>query len=162
MAFFAYLFPFYLLVQLDFGEMRMLTLPRRRIIKRRSDFQRVYRSGRSYANRYFVLYVFPAETVRGRVGFAAGKKLGCAVTRNRVKRLLRETYRLNQDRVREDAALLLVGRKPIVDIKCQAVEQAFLQLGQQAGIFKGSKRDLHVFHGVRPKHGKSTARQKRS
>ena len=43
-----------------------------------------------------------------------------------------------------------------------AEEQAFLQLGQQAGIFKGSKKDLHVFHGVRPKHGKSTARQKRS
>ena len=86
--------------------MRMLTLPRRRIIKRRSDFQRVYRSGRSFANRYFVLYVFPSDGVRGRVGFAAGKKLGCAVTRNRVKRLLRETYRLNQDRVREDAALL--------------------------------------------------------
>lgn len=66
--------------------MRMLTLPRRRIIKRRSDFQRVYRSGRSFANRYFVLYVFPSDGVRGRVGFAAGKKLGCAVTRNRVKR----------------------------------------------------------------------------
>ena len=63
--------------------MRMLTLPRRRIIKRRSDFQRVYRSGRSFANRYFVLYVFPSDGVRGRVGFAAGKKLGCAVTRNR-------------------------------------------------------------------------------
>ena len=53
----------------------MLTLPRRRIIKRRSDFQRVYRSGRSFANRYFVLYVFPSDGVRGRVGFAAGKKL---------------------------------------------------------------------------------------
>lgn len=148
--------------------MRMLTLPRRRIIKRRSDFQRVYRSGRSFANRYFVLYVFPSDGVRGRVGFAAGKKLGCAVTRNRVKRLLRETYRLNQDRVREDAALLLVGRKPIVDVKCPVVERAFLQLGQQAGIFKGSKKDLRAFHGPRyaaprkASSGKSTVRQKRS
>ena len=65
----------------------MLTLPRRRMIKQHSDFQRVYRAGRSFANRYFVLYVFPSDAVRGRVGFAAGKKLGCAVTRNRVKRL---------------------------------------------------------------------------
>ena len=89
--------------------MRMLTLPRRRIIKRRSDFQRVYRSGRSYANRYFVLYVFPAETVRGRVGFAAGKKLGCAVTRNRVKRLLRAASRLASSRARRRTFASFMG-----------------------------------------------------
>ena len=63
---------------------------------------------------------------------------------------------------------MLVGRKPIVDVKCPVVERAFLQLGQQAGIFKGSKKDLRAFHG--PRHaaprkassGKSTVRQKRS
>ncbi|RHM54591.1 ribonuclease P protein component [Mitsuokella sp. AF33-22] len=113
----------------------MLTLPRKRIIKRRSDFQRVYRVGRSYANRYFVLYVFPAANVRGRVGFAAGKKLGCAVVRNRVKRLLRESYRLHQELLRDDVALLLVGRKAMVEAKCQAVEKAFLKVGKKAGIF---------------------------
>lgn len=113
----------------------MLTLPRKRIIKRRSDFQRVYRVGRSYANRYFVLYVFPAANVRGRVGFAAGKKLGCAVVRNRVKRLLRESYRLHQELLRDDVALLLVGRKAMVETKCQAVEKAFLKVGKKAGIF---------------------------
>lgn len=113
----------------------MLTLPRKRIIKRRSDFQRVYRVGRSYANRYFVLYVFPAANIRGRVGFAAGKKLGCAVVRNRVKRLLRESYRLHQELLRDDVALLLVGRKAMVEAKCQAVEKAFLKVGKKAGIF---------------------------
>lgn len=113
----------------------MLTLPRKRIIKRRSDFQRVYWVGRSYANRYFVLYVFPAANVRGRVGFAAGKKLGCAVVRNRVKRLLRESYRLHQELLRDDVALLLVGRKAMVEAKCQAVEKAFLKVGKKAGIF---------------------------
>ncbi|RGS72496.1 ribonuclease P protein component [Mitsuokella sp. AF21-1AC] len=113
----------------------MLTLPRKRIIKRRSDFQRVYRVGRSYANRYFVLYVFPAANVRGRVGFAAGKKLGCAVVRNRVKRLLRESYRLHQELLRDDVALLLVGRKAMVEAKCQVVEKAFLKVGKKAGIF---------------------------
>ena len=113
----------------------MLTLPRKRIIKRRSDFQRVYRVGRSYANRYFVLYVFPSANVRGRVGFAAGKKLGCAVVRNRVKRLLRESYRLHQELLRDDVALLLVGRKAMVEAKCQVVEKAFLKVGKKAGIF---------------------------
>ena len=76
--------------------MRTNTLPRRLMLKRSACFQRVYRAGRSYANRYLVLYVFhlhegDPKPLYGEVGFAAGKKLGCAVRRSRVKRLLRET-----------------------------------------------------------------------
>lgn len=118
----------------------MLTLPRKRMIKRRTDFQRVYRVGRSYVCRYFVLYVFRAQgdfrDMAGRVGFAAGKKLGCAVKRVRVKRLLRESYRLHQGLVRDNLALLFVGRAAALDVKCPEVEKAFLKLGNKAGIFK--------------------------
>ena len=106
------------------------------MLKRRSDFQRVYRTGRSWANRYFVLYAFESDRLEGKVGFAAGKKLGCAVTRNRVKRLLRETYRHHQDLVRPGLALLLVGRKAMVNVKCDVVEKAFLSLGRKAGVFR--------------------------
>ncbi|MCR5439927.1 MULTISPECIES: ribonuclease P protein component [unclassified Selenomonas] len=113
----------------------MLTLPRKKMLKRRSDFQRVYRTGRSWANRYFVLYVFKTDSLDGKVGFAAGKKLGCAVVRNRVKRLLRESYRKNQSLLRPGLALLLVGRKGMVDVKCDVVEKSFVSLGRKAGIF---------------------------
>ena len=106
------------------------------MIKRRSDFQQVYRTGKSYACRYFVLYVFESKAIKGKVGFAAGKKLGCAVVRNRVKRLLRESYRQHQQELREDIAVLLVGRKAMVNVKCGVVEQAFVKLGHKAGIFK--------------------------
>ncbi len=108
------------------------------MLKRRSDFQRVYRTGRSWANRYFVLYVFETDYLDGKVGFAAGKKLGCAVVRNRVKRLLRESYRKNQSMIRPGLALLLVGRKGMVDVKCDVVEKSFVSLGRKAGIFADS------------------------
>ena len=114
----------------------MYKLPKSRILRRRNDFQKVHRFGKSYANRYLVLYVFTASGLEDKVGFAAGKKLGCAVKRNRVKRLLRETYRLHSNELRPGIALLLVGRQAMLDVKCPVVEKSFLKLGQKAGIFK--------------------------
>lgn len=115
----------------------MYKLPKGRILRRKSDFQRVHRFGKSYANRYLVLYVFSATGPGDKVGFAAGKKLGNAVTRNRVKRLMRECYRLNQDKLIPGHVLLLVGRKAATTEKFQTVEKAFLNLGRKAKILQG-------------------------
>ena len=87
------------------------------------------------ACRYFVLYVMETEEHAGKVGFAAGKKLGCAVVRNRVKRLLRECYRLHQKELLEGIAILLVGRKAMTTAKRDVVERAYLALGRKMGIF---------------------------
>ena len=118
----------------------MLTLPRKRMLKRRSDFQQVFRAGRAYANRYFVLYVFrlrPQDTrLQHKVGFAAGKKLGCAVVRNRVKRLLREAYRLHKAELRDDVALLFVGRRGAVQASGTEVAQSLPRLAAKARIVK--------------------------
>ena len=120
------------------GFVKKLTLKRHRMLKRASYFQRVYRLGRSYASRYLVLYVFtvhPGErNLKGEVGFAAGKKLGCAVRRVRVKRLLRESWRLHQHELAPHHALVLVGRKAAVRAKRQDVEQSFLALCRKAGL----------------------------
>jgi ribonuclease P protein component len=51
----------------------MYKLPKSRILRRRNDFQKVHRFGKSYANRYLVLYVFTASGLEDKVGFAAGK-----------------------------------------------------------------------------------------
>jgi ribonuclease P protein component len=97
---------------------------RRSRLSRSQDFDRVYRSGRSVANRYLVLYYFPrpeAAALRGsvgvnRVGFSVSKRLGPAVDRNRLKRVLREAYRLNEGRVKSGMDLVLIARPPFVEL----------------------------------------------
>jgi ribonuclease P protein component len=62
-------------------------------LTRSADFERVYRQGRSHGNRYLVLYVFPrAGDGEARIGVSVSRKVGGAVDRNRVKRLLREAF----------------------------------------------------------------------
>lgn len=113
----------------------MYNLPKRRILRRRGEFQRVYHSGKSVANRYMVLYAVKSGRAVGCVGFAAGKKLGNAVARNRVKRLLRECYRLNQHYLKDGYNLLLVGRLAAVPEKYETLEKAFRNLARKAGIW---------------------------
>lgn len=114
----------------------MFNLPRRRILKQKRDFQIVYRNGRSLANRYLVLYIFPImKNKKGpKAGFAAGKKLGNAVVRNRLKRMLRESYRLEQFIINPDFWLLLVARKSAISVKQPVIEKAFRNLAEKAGI----------------------------
>ena len=104
-------------------------------LKSKKSFQFVYGKGRTVVDPLSVFYILADQGQDLKIGLAVGKKLGCAVVRNRVKRLLRESYRLHQELLRDDVALLLVGRKAMVEAKCQAVEKAFLKVGKKAGIF---------------------------
>lgn len=112
----------------------MYNLPKSARLRRNKSFQAVYRSGKSYANRQLVLYVLPQHGRERRVGFAAGKRLGDAVVRNRVKRLLREAYRLQQHKLKSGFDLIIVGRQSLVKETLPTVTAALLHLCERAKI----------------------------
>ena len=105
------------------------------MIKRRSDFQHVYQKGTAVAGRGMVLYVLREQRVAGKVGFAAGKKLGCAAVRSRTKRLLREAYRHMQHELRQDVGILLIGRAGLAAGKMQDAAGELRRLARRAQIF---------------------------
>lgn len=115
----------------------MFELNKNEIIGSNKDFSRIYSKGRAYVTRDMVIYVMNDERCNGKVGFAAGKKLGCAVVRNRVKRLLRETFRLCKKNIRRDCALLLVGRKNLIDAKLDSAIKSFRELSRRAKLETG-------------------------
>jgi ribonuclease P protein component len=92
---------------------------RRRRLSRSGEFDRVYRDGSSHATRYLVLYSFPRKPEEGeelRLGVSVSRKVGSAVDRNKVKRVLRETFWGLSDRLPHAHDFVLVARPEIGDL----------------------------------------------
>ena len=110
----------------------MFQLSKEEILRDNREFNEVYSKGKSYVNKNLVIHVLHDERYNGKVG----KKLGSAVVRNRVKRLLRETYRLCKKNLRSDCALVILGRKNLVDAKVDVAIESFIEICKKAKLFK--------------------------
>ncbi|MDQ7794624.1 MAG: ribonuclease P protein component [bacterium] len=89
-------------------------------LRRRQDFRMVLRAGRRYANRLVALYVLSGGDGPARLGVTTGRRIGTAVTRNRVRRRLREAYRAHGGELAPGVDAVLVGRSEaaLADFGC--------------------------------------------
>ena len=108
-------------------------------LKKNSEFQMVYRTGKSYANKYLVMYVLHTGRKETRVGISASKKIGNSVVRHRFARLIRESFRLNEDMIIDGKDIIVVARTAARDKKFDEMEGAFLHLCGLHNILKESK-----------------------
>jgi ribonuclease P protein component len=97
--------------------MRARTPAGSRRLSRSAEFERVYRQGRSTANRQLVLYSFPNSSApRARLGLSVSRKVGGAVERNRIKRLLREAFARVEAELAPEQDIVVVARPEIREL----------------------------------------------
>ena len=107
-------------------------------LSRSADFERVYRKGRSQGNRHLVVYAFPRGSGdEPRLGVSVSRKVGGAVQRNKVKRLLREAFRARADALPPDHDFVVVARPEARELAeregLSGVERALDELLQEVG-----------------------------
>jgi ribonuclease P protein component len=98
-------------------------------LKKNQDFQKVYRKGRSYANRLLVMYVLENDTENNRFGISVSKKVGNSVIRHHITRLLRESYRLHEDMFNSGLDIVVIARSTARRANYHEIESALLHLG---------------------------------
>ncbi|GGE00612.1 ribonuclease P protein component [Paenibacillus nasutitermitis] len=109
-------------------------------LRNREDFSRIYRHGKSFANSQFVVYwsrQYKSDPFR--LGVSASKKIGNAVVRNRMRRLVKEIVRQNSDKLIVQLDFIIIVRKPAVGMKIKELEKSMLHILKKAGLLKISR-----------------------
>lgn len=101
-----------------------------------SEFQKVYRNGRSKANKYLVMYVVKGESGPSRYGFSVSKRVGNSVVRHRITRLLRESVRKNDAQTKDGSRIVIVARKNVKGKNFKDVDGAVIHLLKLHGLWK--------------------------
>lgn len=99
-------------------------------LKNSLEFGNVYKRGKSYANKYLVMYIVDNGLESNRLGISVSKKVGNSVVRHRITRLIREAYRLHQDDLMKGKDIVLVARVNSKGRNYWDIESALLHLAK--------------------------------
>ena len=108
-----------------------------RVLKKNEEFERVFKRGKWFRSEFLILYVNTNGEETNRIGIAVGKKVAKSVKRHRIKRLIKEAYRLHEAewQVRYDMVVLWKGGAEDANLTFQAVEKDLLTCLKKAGLF---------------------------
>ncbi len=105
-------------------------------VKENYEFRRIYRKGRSAVSPQLVIYCQRNRRGHSRLGVSVSTKLGCAVVRNRVRRRIREIYRLNKAKMLPGYDLIVVARVRAVETDYQKLDRTYLRLLEQLDLLR--------------------------
>ena len=105
-------------------------------MKKTDEFRNVYENGKSYANKFIVVYVWKNDSSRNHLGISCSKKIGNSVVRHRFARLVRESYRLHEDVFNSGLDIVVVARACARDASYHNIEDSLLSLAGKARIKK--------------------------
>lgn len=108
-------------------------------LKKNRDFQSVYRRGKSYGNKYLVMYLLPNQTESNRIGISVSKKVGNSIVRHHLTRLIRESYRLHEENFQRGYDMVVVARTAAKDKTYHEIESALIHLGKLHNIYEVDK-----------------------
>ncbi|WP_304341376.1 ribonuclease P protein component [Metaclostridioides mangenotii] len=104
-------------------------------IKKDSDFRKVYKHGKSFANKYLVIYILKNRSDTSRIGISVSKKVGKAVTRNKVRRLIKEAYRLNIDnKIKPGYDIVFIARVSSSNASFEDIDKSVKYLVKKTGV----------------------------
>ena len=105
-------------------------------VKENYEFRRIYRKGKSAVSPQLVIYCQRNRRGHSRLGVSVSTKLGCAVVRNRVRRRIREIYRLNKAKMLPGYDLIVVARVRAVETDYQKLDRTYLRLLEQLDLLR--------------------------
>ncbi|MGL4797595.1 MAG: ribonuclease P protein component [Paraclostridium sp.] len=106
-------------------------------IKKDSDFRKVYKHGKSFANKYLVMYILDNKSDFSRVGFSVSKKVGKATIRNKVRRRIREGFRLiGDEHIKIGYDIVFIARVSSKECEYKDIEKSVKYLINKSQIFK--------------------------
>ena len=105
-------------------------------LKKNEQFRFVYKNGRSYANKYFIMYVKENGLDKNRIGISVSKKVGNSVVRHRITRLVRESYRLHESVFNSGLDIVIVARASAASVDYFEIEKSLLHLGKLHKVIK--------------------------